>query len=384
MRAIIIFYFAFTFLFCFHVEPTHGEVMKKKKKEKNENVPISQLELRLRLTDYYIRFTGEIEASADQIIHEAADPEIKRAALMWKIYGISAMNKAINMPDPVASFYNAWPLSKQMIDFFDSGLGKEKLGEYHKIALENCLKLEGLLDSIVLEVGGIENYQRAEPKVDKWVKDHPIKDLYFTRETTLKYFAEELGQQNFGLGKSVSTITELLIELSNKVNLYADILPRQARWQADLALMYYLGDSGMVLSRIDRLINSFESITAIVEMTPELLDHNRDAALSNIDLQRQKSLELLISERKAVISQLVLEREELVKIIMNERQTVIEEMKGERAVVMDEMRSISADVIQLSGQEMERIVDYIFWKVVVTLAVIAALIVIAIFLYKKI
>jgi len=42
---------------------------------------------------------------------------------MWEIYGISAMNKAGNMPDPIASFYNAWPLTKQLIYFFEKGKG---------------------------------------------------------------------------------------------------------------------------------------------------------------------------------------------------------------------------------------------------------------------
>jgi hypothetical protein len=208
--------------------------------------------------------------------------------------------------------------------------------------------------------------------------------MYFTRASTLEYFAEALGQQNFGLGRSVSTITELLIELSNRINLYVDILPRQARWQADLAMMNYLGDSTMVLSRVDRLINSLENITAIIEMTPELLDHNREAALSEVDRQRQESLELLINERKIVIDRLVQERKELVALIISERQNVLGEIKNERAIVLDEVRLLSSDLVQQTGQEIERIVDYIFWKVLITIIILAVLIVIAVFIFKKI
>jgi len=58
-----------------------------------------------------------------RIKYNTSDPSIKKAELMRKIYGISAVNKAVNMPDPIAGFYNAWPLTKQLIYFFEKGKG---------------------------------------------------------------------------------------------------------------------------------------------------------------------------------------------------------------------------------------------------------------------
>jgi hypothetical protein len=353
-------------------------------KRKRNKVDISDLELRLRLSDHFVRYTEFVEEAADRIYYSASDPEVRRAALMWKIYGISAMNKAINMPDPIASFYNAWPLAKQTVIFFESGPGREKLGDYHKVALDLSLRLESKLDSIIIDIGGMDTFLEAEPEVDIWVQNHPIEDFYFTRESTMEFFAKWLGEERFGIGSSVSTLTEQMIELSNRINLYADMIPRQARWQADFALMNYLEDTAFILGRIDSLIYALERVTRIIEMSPELVESNRDIILQDIDRQRRESLHLLVEERKAVVDELTSERIEVISAITQERLAVLEEIKGERALVLEEIRNISSDIVSQSGQEAERIVDIIFWRLVVLIGIIGVIAFIAIYLFKKV
>ncbi len=353
-------------------------------KKKRNKVDVSNLELRLRLTDFFIRYTELVEETADRIYNDTNDPEIKRAALMWKIYGISAMNKAINMPDPIASFYNAWPLTKQSIIFFESGYGKETLGEYHTIALDQCIEMEIKLDSIIINIGGKQSFLDSEPVINDWVKTHPIKDFYFTRESTLEYFAEWLGQTHFGIGGSVATMTEQMIDLSNRINIYADILPRQARWQADFALMNYLEDTSFILGRIDQLILSLERVSKTIESSPDIIDYNRDLILDDIERQRKETLALLIRERKTVIDQLIKERIEIVNVLANERLTVLDQMESEREIVMEELRKLSGDLVLQSGQEIERIVDKIFWRTVILLLVVGVFVVVSVIIYKKI
>lgn len=353
-------------------------------KKKRKKVSISNLELRLRLTDYFIRYTEYIEHTADKVYLQSDDPEIKKATLMWKIYGISAMNKAINMPDPIASFYNAWPLAKQTVIFFDTGYGKETFGEYSGLALEASRQMESNLDSIIIDIAGREKYLSTEPGVDEWAREHPIEDFYFSRESTLKFFAKWLGETNFGIGGSVSTLTEQMIELSNRINIYTDLLPRQARWQADLAMMDYMEDTAFILGRLDQLILSMERVSKTIEISPELIEYNRDIVLNEIDEQRKESLDILVQERKAVIDQLIRERMEVVNVIANERLTVLEQMKSERAIIMEELGGITTNAVAQSGQEIERIVDKVFWRTVILLAAIGAFIIVSIIIYKKI
>ena len=374
----LLFFIVFSITYSVDAQKRENSVFGKKR----HKVEISDLELRLRLTDAFIRFTEDVEECADKIFYNTSDPEIRRAALMWKIYGISAMNKSINMPDPIASFYDAWPLTKQMIDFFESGNGKQVFAEKADLALKTCIKHEARFDSIIIDMTNLQHFQEAESQTEKWAQNHPIEDFYFARESTMSIFAQWLGAEQFGLGKSVATITEEVIELSNKLNIYVDLMPRQARWQADYAVLNYLQDSTFEYN-LSTLLSSMERITAVIEMSPEIIEYNREMTMRDIDEQREKSLRLLISERKAVIEEIRKERVEIVSKIIEERMVVLDELKNERAIVLDEIRNLSSDVVLQSSSEIERITDKIFWKLTMIYLIFGVVILLAVILYKK-
>lgn len=349
---------------------------------KRDKVEISDMELRLRLTDFFIRYLEIVEKTADRIYYDTSDPEIKKAALMWKIYGISAMNKAVNMPDPIASFYNAWPLSKQLIIFFSEGPGKEGLGSYHDQAVEICIAFEARLDEMITDMISAEHHSDVEPRISRWAEAHPIEDFYFARESTMSIFAQWIGEGNYGIGKSVKTITEEVIELSNQLNLYVDLVPRQARWQADYALLEYMQDSSL-LYNLSTMVSSVDRMAHTVEKMPEVIEYNREATMRDLDEQREKSLRLLIDERIAVISEIRKERIDVVDKIIEERMIVLDEMKKERAIVLADIRDISEQVVQLSGSEIERITDKVLWRMTIASIIMAIALIITVVLYKK-
>jgi len=174
--------------------------------------------------------------------------------------------------------------------------GKEVFKQHSDLALNLCRDFELKLDSIVIDMTSLKNHKNSEQSVEEWVKTHKIKDFYFTRESTMSIFAQWIGEDSLGIGKSVATITEEVIELSNKLNIYVDLLARQSRWQADNALLNYMQDS-MFTTSISIMISSMDRITNIIEMTLEIIEYNREATLRDIDAQRKNSLQLLINER---------------------------------------------------------------------------------------
>jgi hypothetical protein len=360
-----------------------GDKKNKSSKRQSKSKQVSTVELRLRLSEFFIRYAEAVEASADQIYFEAEDPQIRRSALMWKIYGISAMSKAVNTSDQVAAFFDAWPFAKQSVGFFESGPGKEKLGPYHSIALDVSRKMENKLDSIIVEVAGMHDFEIAEPLVDQWARDNPIQDFYFTRESTLKFFAASLGEIKLGLGGNISNMSEQVVQLSNRLNMYADLIPRQARWQADFAIMNYLKDTASVMARIDRLLYSLEKVSDVVEMSPELIEYNRDATLREINHQRRETLALLQEERKAIGQFVTSEREEVLNILMQERLIVLNQLAEEREIALEEIRNLTSDVVVQSGMEAERIVDKIFWRTLIFLFILGAMGFIGVLMYKK-
>ncbi len=298
--------------------------------KKRSRVDVSDMEVSLRLNDFFIYYASSVEETADNIYFRTANPEIKKAALMWKLYGISAMQKAISFNDPIVCFYNAWPLSKQMIIFFEDGPGRWKLGPYYKRALNLNIQLESMLDSIFIDVGGEEDFAKHEQQINQWVTENPIKDFYFNRTSTVRLFAQWLGEEKRGLAKSVVDITEEVSNLSNKINVYADILPKQARWQVDYALMTYMTDTTLAVNP-DKLMSQLDRITRTVELTPEIIA----ASLNTIDEQRIETLQHFVAEREAVFD------------------------------------------------EIEYLIDKVFWRITIIAAILGISIIIAVIIYKK-
>ena len=102
---------------------------------KEAGIEISTIEYKIRLSEFGYRFVGIVELSADEIISKTSDAEIKKQALLWKIYAIPAMIRSLSINDPLAAGIDAWILSVQMLQYFEDGYGKDLFGEYQDIAI---------------------------------------------------------------------------------------------------------------------------------------------------------------------------------------------------------------------------------------------------------
>jgi hypothetical protein len=97
---------------------------------------LSPAEMRLQTQALANRFAGIIEGSADEIIAAADTAEVRREALLWKINGIPVCYNTIFQSDPFISFVDTWAMARQMKDYFETGPGKDALGDLHTIAVE--------------------------------------------------------------------------------------------------------------------------------------------------------------------------------------------------------------------------------------------------------
>lgn len=351
-------------------------------KTKRNKVEVSNVELRLRLNDFLVRYVGMVEEFTEQVYLESSDYDIKRAALMWRIYGISAMSKAINMSDPILSFYNGWPLSKQMIIFFETGPGQFTMGAYTEDAIALCKRFESMFDSIIVQARNEEELQLREPFVDRWAEENPLESYYFSRPSTLDYFAKWIGEQRLGVSGNIRTMTEEMQELSNRMNLYADLIPRQARWQAEYAMLNFFNDSSWK-NRMDQMFYNMNKLTEVVTQSPEMIDDNREAMMEELDRQRKETMILLSAERIAVMNSISDERIEVFKFFETERTLLLNELKSERAIVMNQVEELSRSTMRNASSEMRSIVDIIFIRLLLLIILFGLLTFLFFYFFKR-
>ena len=95
-------------------------------KKKRKKVQVSTYELSIRLADVNIHALSLVEETADKIINETSYSSVKEAAMLLKIYYVSAIYKAMYITDPLIGYFEIWALHKQLIQYFKDGEGKSR------------------------------------------------------------------------------------------------------------------------------------------------------------------------------------------------------------------------------------------------------------------
>jgi hypothetical protein len=358
---------SFTINGCFSA-PTETALMKE------AGVKVSITEYKIRLTEFGYRFSGIVELSADEIISQSPDNEIKKQALLWKIYAIPAMIRSISINDPFAAGVDSWILSVQMLQYFEDGYGKDLFGDYQDIAITASKLIVSDIENLAREIKRGDDISRGRKITSNWTKKHPLKNNKFLRLSALDTVAHVIGSEGYSLGGTVENIAISVVELKNQVTLYTDYLPKQIKWQAEYELYNFLGDSliEQFVNKIDRVILSTEKISNTIEESPELVKEIQFSTLLEIDKQRLETLEMISQERMAVL-----------EAVTMERIALMEQIHTERTESLDRIEEIAGKTINQSSLFAADVIDKIFWRVLIILAVVFIGGVVTIRLYRK-
>ena len=170
-------------------------------------------------------------------------------------------------------------------------------------------------------------------------------------------------------------MAQSLDELSTRINAYTEILPKQARWQAEYLLSNALTNPELT-GRLDSLTYLLERSVLVVESTPELIDDQRSTLMKELKGERITILHAIKEERMAVLDEIIKER----AIVM---QQLSDEITLQREASFKELNSLTVQSIDLSFNNLENIVDTIFWRTVVLLFIFLVVIVVGIVIYKR-
>lgn len=332
--------------------------------------------LRVRVDEFAVYFGPTIEEAADEIIGKTSDPEIRRQALLWKINAIPACHRAALQSDPFGSLLDVWTFCAQMVQYFTVGAGKEAFGEWQPIAIDVSRRLEAKAIEIVSAFTGKPDVPKGRELVDDWVAKHPIKSPLFTRESALVVLPEAIEEHKRGTLDAVGSLEENVRNLSNRLPIYLEHLPRQARWEAELLVHDMGGTEGIegALENFGTLVESVERAVAVVERVPEIVTQERNVALKTIQKEREALIEAIGEERVATIDELRKERIAILDAIRQERIAALEALRQERMATMKELEAITIKAIKESSTPMEGFVDRVFQRLTpLVVAFVAAL-----------
>jgi hypothetical protein len=259
---------------------------------------VSNQKVRLLTRTYAEQFGGTIEVTADRIAEQTDEIPVRRALLLWKLQGISAIFGAAFHLDPVISFLDLATLSAQMRDFFQTGPGSEVLGPLSPQAAEACNAMWELAIEIGDSIRGPVGTKPLGESLEDWIQQHPIDNWQFEREPVAPHIYLILDDQKLTLGGSVVAIEERIDDLSAQVTFINTKLLDRARWQAELLLLD--AESNLPLDSLRLLLHASNStmnnLDAFLESVPTLIGRERAAALLAVGKEREIALQALHAE----------------------------------------------------------------------------------------
>jgi len=326
-----------------------------------EGVKMTSIELRIRLNEFGKFFAGTVEEAADEIISGTDNTEIKKNALEWKINVIPKALESLVILDPVAAGTDVYALCLQMDYFFRLGKGKDLFGEQQRVAIKASDEILKEMRILANDFRDYKDREEVERLLAVWVVKNQVENLKFNRKSTLDVMAAALGSEEYGLGSTVGSIAEGVHDIRRQITIYTDFLPKHVKWQMEYELYNLMGDSTFekTFNNIDRVVYSTERITKVLEESPELLKDLQKSTLAEVNRQLLITLSTLANERAIVLEALTAER-----------IAIMQEIYQQRIETLDRIDTLAQSTINQSTLFASDVIDKIFWRVLIILALV--------------
>ena len=336
-------------------------------------------ELRARLYQYVRRFTSEIEIAVFEIGYGSDDLEMGRRSLHWATSVVPAAQSAAFQADPAAGLVDSWALAAQQRDFFEIGLGKDVFGEWRHIPIATAhVQLEEI-QTIARALSPTE-FDRMNGNVEEWVAENPIDNLLFSRQSTAPLTAAALGPASSSALSAVGSMSDELRDLSARLSVYNEIMPKTARWQAALLLVAKaaggvsfietMRDIESYAGGMEDIVIFLDTLQVLLDSIPQLVSSEREAVMTDITRERiavMNEMSELLAVTLAAINQ--------------ERTAVMDGVTQERIAALQELDAIAARLTEMALDQaevrIENAIDHLIWRLVQVLAVVAVLVAVA-------
>ncbi len=348
--------------------------------QKNPSVHISSQELRVRVRAQARPLAGIIEKAADEIIAQSDDPEVRTKVLRTKTEAIPAVFEALFRKDPGAALIDASALVEQLRQEFTDGNNMALNDEENRIAVEAAEDMKQRLQDVYLATGASqEDIDQFWIQVEEWARRHPIEGSFAIRDSTANLLAKSNAATGGGLGAAISSAQDDLADFAVRADIYAEHLPRQARWQAQLLI-----EEMMAERIVARAVEQVGPIHMSIDNFPFDIEAERLALIEElrregflvgqwIRAERVDSLGFVSAERQAILDHLTEERTAVLEAITGEREALVEALRRERIASFQDLERIVDSALVNSRKNL---IDHFFFRASQLAAVILPLLLI--------
>jgi len=302
-----------------------------------EDPGLTERQLRIELNDLLALASGILEEGANRVIYTTSDPDVRQNTLRLKDNATAMFQGATFNSDPVIGLLDLWAAVIQARQFLESPLGREELGVSQEFALETNLRVVQATEELVGRLVTPEEMDELRVIVLDWAAEHPIMTLSMARRSAAADLIEHTTSESRGAFDVIHDLKFQVDDLTERLQVYATMLPKQARWQAEIVIDNVLRGEEVTQIRADirSIEESMERVTEVVEGTPEILATEREAVFVDVTLQREAVLAAVTREREALVAALAAERAIVLAALSGEREQLVEAASVQRLATLD-------------------------------------------------
>jgi hypothetical protein len=340
-------------------------------------VGVSASVLRVRVNNLVDRSVGRIEQTADRVIAGTDDESIRRRARLVKVDAIPAVFTAGFRADPLAAAMDVWGFAFQFNNYMEGDAGRNAFGSQQPLFLACARDLladaDGVLKTIAIRP---EYFDVARSNVQGWAKTNPVEQSFSSR-TSAATFVDDFRSNNKDVFVTIGAVSDLIEDLSERLNAYSAQLPKQARWQAEILVTDVtgtprvesaLGDLREVGTAARSAATLLNDVPGLLEAQRNLIEAERRAVLEGVDIMRGQTQDYMTQERLAVLAAVHQERLALVEALQQERREFLREADLIRTRAVDSAMSGFRDLID---DVLWRIATFVVFLMLVTASIAA-------------
>ncbi len=335
----------------------------KTKDEKIDGMRVTHHQLRLRVRSLINPMTGLVADTADKVIDESDDPEVRLAALRWKANAVPTVRESLFMQYPQIALLDTWALGYQMMDYFETGPGKDEFKDYAIHGYEAGRQLKDRMEAFYADVDIDDDTVRARDLLRNWATQHPIEGNFDSRENITNKATDMSLQLGLSFGEAMDAMVTSVEDLNRKIDVYGDQMPAQLRWEAELLFQDKVNDFHLhetterIPAFMDTTSQTMEQFSVSLDEVPAMIEKERteiltsfqditDDALLSLAQEREALTLYFTSERKAVMGDLNQARTEIGEDLAYQLKQVEASLVRERKLLVSDVEQVRVRLIQ--------------------------------------
>jgi hypothetical protein len=328
--------------------------------EKSGQVGVSAAELRVHVNLLADRFADQLEEMADRASAETRDRGVKRRALAFKVDAIPAVYSAAYRADPLAGAVDAWGFAYQLVQYLEEGGGQDAFGSGQALARETARELRAEADRVIESVvARPEHFSRGRVTIGNWAARNPIRHTFAARPNALGFPAQWKAEGRDAF-VAVGAASETLESLSERLNTYGALLPKVARWQAELLISDETGEHDVqaVLADVDALGAVARRANELLDDVPGLVSGTASPVRALLAAERQIVLDAVNGQRRETLAFVTAERLAVLAAVREERLATVAALRQERIETLQEVDVIKTRAVDSAVTGLRDVVDH--------------------------